>query len=1046
MTFQEELIQSLASNAGRTAIEAMEGRLSYDDLFDVANKITSFLLKRGIQKETLIGVQLDNRTDIIAFIIGIVNAGGVFVLIDRSLPGSRLSSMIKDLNLTYLISSRRSATLPDGQDSLAPVTYFMEDILPAGRTGMPEVPEYPAYSEDDSLYIYFTSGSTGTPKGIVGSNKSLLQFIKWEIDAFGITKDCRVSQFISPYFDAFLRDVFVPLLTGGTICIPPDAGDFFTDRKMIPWIDERRVTMIHCVPSLFRIINQPSLAVDSFKHLRYILLSGEKIIPSELAPWYKLFGSRIRLVNLYGATETTMIRCFHIIQPEDVRLEKIPIGLPIADTRILIAKEDLTPCEPMVPGEVYIISPYVSKGYLNAPGQTHEKFLRFRQHAATGEIAFKTGDMARMRADGQIVLLGRKDRQVKIRGIRVELDEIENVIVQSTLVSNAVVLKSEDAKGNDLLAAFVVLPSGAAEKAAAIHRIELYLKDHLPTHMIPSNIIGVDAYPLLTNGKINYKKLLSFLEITEIVAPVNEIEARVLAIWQRILGSGTLSTETSFLKAGGNSLTLMSLGGKIYEEFHVRMPLRELFVNHTIKKQAEYIQRTAKDNRLVIPRAVIQKEYRLSSAQQRMYYNFELHREGTAFNLPMAFSIKGNVDRARIERTIRLLIKRHESLRTSFRINNGKLTQQVENEAPFELESIDSEDQDIRLAIRRFIRPFELSKAPLLRGGIVTDRNGSAILVIDIHHIICDGQSQVNLYSDFLSLYYGREPEPLTIQYKDYAEWENDLRETNDYIAHREFWLKQFEGGIPTPDLPAADHAGTEIFHDGGNETFQIQRAVWEPISEVLKARGVTAFSGMFSLFFIYLAKLTGQDDLVACIAASGRIQPELEPLVGMFVKTLPIHFTVNPAISFADFALELHNHLMQANGNQLYDLADIVRELNLRRPGATKGISDVMFVFLNFTGTRSRDTNEEFTIFPFQNNTSKNALTLYAYEEEEGFYLRFEYSSACFTGSDIRILIDRFKSLVEKIAQDPLTPMLYSLDTGSPGVAAVANSISFNF
>ncbi|HEX8528527.1 MAG TPA: non-ribosomal peptide synthetase, partial [Cytophagales bacterium] len=561
MTIQRELLKSLALNGDKTAIEYGQKRISYASLRAASGKITRFLLGRKLEPETIVGVNLRNRADLISTVIGIINARCVFVLLDETLPPARQWAVASQLNLQYVITSRDVPQFPfAGQGT----PYLLEDLL-AEAGALTQEAQLPAFGEDDSLYVYFTSGSTGTPKGIVGRNGSLLQFARWETGAFGINGNTRVSQLISPFFDAFLRDVFVPLLAGGTLCIPPADEDFFTPEKLIPWIEASGVHLIHCVPSLFRVFNNGTLTPNHFAHLRYVLLSGEKIIPSELTQWYEQVGDRVQLVNLYGPTEATMIRSCYLIRPEDAKAARIPIGFPISDTELVILNADGKPCRTLETGDLYIASAYLTKGYLHNQALTAEKFVKLEAGTPREKTAFRTGDKARRLADGRVDLLGREDRQVKVRGIRVELDEIENVMGQSPLVKNAVVIAHRDETGMQTLSAFVVKGDSPPEGGDWHAALEGYLKEQLPAYMIPANLVAVSSYPLLKNGKINYQELLGQLVLTALTAPANPTEARILAIWKEILGDKPISTEDSFHRIGGNSLSIMRLIGRLYK-------------------------------------------------------------------------------------------------------------------------------------------------------------------------------------------------------------------------------------------------------------------------------------------------------------------------------------------------------------------------------------------------------------------------------------------------------------------------------------------------
>ena len=511
MNFQEELIKSLKSHNNRVAIENGKSVIPYSQLLDKANRVTSFLLNLDLGKETLIGIDLSDKPAIIYSMIGVVNARCAFVLLDGTLPNDRLTSMVGDMELTHVISSSDSHSNLESSQHETLNTYRLEDILASNEAEMVEGITYPKYDGDDSLYVYFTSGSTGTPKGIIGRNGSLLQFVQWETEAFDIDHNSRFSQFISPYFDAFLRDVFVPLFSGGTICIPPDDEDFFSPDNLISWIDESRISLIHCVPSLFRIFNADSLSPNHFKYLQYVLMSGEKINPPELVNWYKVFDDRIQLVNLYGTTETTMVRSCHKISPDDVKRNRIPIGSPIKGTELLILNKNLKPCNPLIPDELYIVSDYVTKGYLKDLELTNKKFLKIRKGMPNETIAFKTGDIARKLPGGVIELLGREDRQVKLRGIRVELDEVEAILMKSGLLKNALAIAHTDENENQSLITFIIKKEGLENKGNIEESIQQYCESHFPKHIAPSNIVEVNEYPLLSNGKIDYNALLECL-------------------------------------------------------------------------------------------------------------------------------------------------------------------------------------------------------------------------------------------------------------------------------------------------------------------------------------------------------------------------------------------------------------------------------------------------------------------------------------------------------------------------------------------------------
>ncbi len=1052
MIFQYQLIERLQHYGDHVAIENGDQSISYASLLAHANKITAFLLQKNIGKEAIIGIQLSDRANIIGSIIGAMNGRGIIVPIDEALPDNRLRELIEDLEMQYVITSRQDDRISPLNFEKPPTCLYYEDIQAEVEARPWTKDDYPVFTEEDSLYLYFTSGSTGKPKGVVGKNKSLANFIDWEISTFSIDETFRCSQFVSPYFDAFLRDIFVPLMAGGTICIPPVEKAFFESEKMIAWIDQQKINLIHCVPSVFRLFNRPHLTASHFSALKYVLLSGEKINPTELKNWYERFDDRIQLVNLYGTTEATMISSFYRIQPADANKPKIAIGHPIHNTELWVVDQHLKPCQNLIVGELLIVSDYTTKGYFKAPELTAEKFVKVNVGTSTETMAYKTGDRARRSFDGSIELLGREDRQVKLRGMRVDLEQIEHWLFQHEWVKNAVVIKREEEKASGIheesLIAFVVGEEQLPSNFNLVESIEKYLTGYLSANVMPSNILVMPQFPLLSNGKINYKELLASLNkaTKSIIAPANETETKLLGIWQEILGKENISTDDKFNRVGGNSLSIMRLISRIYKEFKVRIALSAIFKNLTIQLQADYVIKANQDNLLTITKAAEKPHYQLSSTQERIFFNYKLDPNSTAYNIPMAWEIKGGIDQEKVEAILNTILQRHETLRTEFRLVEGKVFQFVREEVNFKLESLTQPELKAKEAIQAFIQPFDLTQAPLIRGAVVEVKEHKKLLLIDIHHIVCDGISQVNLYTEFLQLFGGQELRPIAIQYKDYAEWEHHLRTTEIYSNYREFWLKSFDGAIPQLNLPVIDGKAQDASTAGGSVDFNIPKSFLNAITDPLKEKEVSTFSSLFALFFTYMAQLSGQEDLIIGTNSSGRMQYELEGLIGMFAKTLPIRQQIEADQPFSTFAGQIHNYMVQANSKQIFDLIDIVAELNQNNPTPVENLIDVMFVFQNYQNEHQQSGEIEFSRIDLEGLAAKYPITFYAIEEEDYFMFRMEYLSSYFTPADADLLCQQFVTLVKTTAQNPDALISEIIGNDSPSFQIAEEEIDFNF
>ena len=439
---------------------------------------------------------------------------------------------------------------------------------------------------DDPCYLYFTSGSTGKPKAILGRTVGLAHFIQWEIDSFGAAAFARVSQFTVPTFDAYLRDIFAPLCAGGTICIPPSRS-VFEPAALADWIERAGITLIHCVPTVFRLLLNGGLSAERFPQLRYVLLSGEPLLPSDANRWIRVFGGRARLVNLYGATETTMVKFCHRLPAVPIEDAFVPVGRPIPGTQAILLTEALDPCEPGTIGELYLRTPYRSLGYYKRPDLDGAAFVPNPFTGNTTDRLYKTGDFATLLPDGNFRLLGRTDGQVKIRGMRVELSEIETALAALPAVREAVVIAREDRPGDKRLVAYVAGQPGTPEPdGAALRRM---LGRTLPDHMIPSHFVVLEALPQTLNGKIDRQALPAPQPGRGVghVAPRDATEATVAAIWAEVLGAEHVGAHDNFFELGGHSLLAAQVIAKLRRIFSVDLPLRAMFEAPTVAGLSE---------------------------------------------------------------------------------------------------------------------------------------------------------------------------------------------------------------------------------------------------------------------------------------------------------------------------------------------------------------------------------------------------------------------------------------------------------------------------
>jgi amino acid adenylation domain-containing protein len=574
------------------AISGSDGNLTYSQLYRRSSAIAAKLRSIGVSNNDLVAVCADSRKCIIECVLGILQAGAAFVPLSPSIPIKRLESLLAECTPKWALVEPKVAERFHSLATEHPIEIISPD--PEREPGLHGVRESSGESQGDDLsYIFFTSGSTGNPKAIAGRLKAIDHFIRWEINTFGIGPGTRVSQLMSPMFDAFMRDIFTPLCSGGTVCIPPSHEVLLDGRQLGKWIREERIAVVHTVPSLFRTIVNHSNGDGGWPDLRYVLLSGEPILPSDVKKWYELVGNHgPRLVNLYGPSETTMTKFVYVVNESDQSRRVVPIGKPMTGATAVAVDQFGRACAPGIVGELYIRTPFRSLGYYNRPALTAEVFVQnpFSQDAE--DFVYKTGDLARPTVDGNFELVGRRDHQVKIRGVRIELGEVEKAVGECPGVGQAVVIAREDSPGDKRLVTYFVTNEGAQLNASGVRD---YLTPRLPDYMIPSAWVMLEKMPLTSNGKADRKTLEAMVPEaghqvqsvdTEERTPVEEI---LCDIWCQVLKLTFVGVHDNFLQLGGLSLLITQVISLIQTAFAIEMPLSVLFEAPTVAKMAKYL-------------------------------------------------------------------------------------------------------------------------------------------------------------------------------------------------------------------------------------------------------------------------------------------------------------------------------------------------------------------------------------------------------------------------------------------------------------------------
>jgi fengycin family lipopeptide synthetase D len=734
-------------------------------------------------------------------------------------------------------------------------------------------------SSDSLAYIIYTSGTTGKPKGVAVEHKSLLNFIIWRITNYCYSEQDVTLQLLSYGFDGFATNFIA-------------AEEKILDYEHIAaTIKNKKVTNISLVPGMYESLLENSQSRD-LESLRCVVLGGEKA-RANLVEKSKALNPRLKLINEYGPTEATVTAAANLSM---VETQTGVIGRPISNVRIYIldstSRFNLQPVG--AAGELCIAGDGLARGYLNNPELTAEKFNRSYKSYRT-YIFYKSGDLARWLPDGNIEFLGRIDQQVKIRGFRIELGEIESRLLKHDLVKEVVVIdRAPDNSGDKYLCAYIV-----PVRAGAADGLGEYLSGQLPDYMIPTTFIEVHKVPMTPGGKVDRKALpaphAAAGEDETYAAPRDKIEKKLAAIWADVLNisPAAVGIDDNFFQLGGHSLKATVLTAKIHKELNIKLPLAEIFKTPTIRGLSGSIKLNpfSQDRYTPIEPTEEKEFYILSSAQKRLFILQQMEKDSIAYNGPQIIVLDGKLDTLKFEETFRKMITRHESLRTSIQIVAEEPVQVIHppGDVTFEIEYHETMMPPVENIVQNFVRPFDLSRVPFFRVGLIKRAEDRSILLVDMHHIITDGISSRILIKEFMALYGGEELPPLTLQYKDYALWQNSEKQRQSLKQQEAYWLKQLAGEIPVLDLPLDYHRPPVQSFEGRTLPFEIEYEERKALEKTASGEGVTLFTLVLAIYNTLLAKLSGQEDIIVGIDVAGRRHAELEPIIGMFVNALAL-------------------------------------------------------------------------------------------------------------------------------------------------------------
>jgi tyrocidine synthetase III len=1022
-----QLVEEQAEKTpGNTAViwssqdEEDNNSMTYKDLNQMSNRLARLLKHKGAGAGTIIGLMMDRSLEMVTALLGILKAGAAYLPIDPEYPDNRIACMLDSSDASMLLIGSNINTknshniLPGNRDILL---LPMDEL--AGELEVQSLEKLaPLRGSDHLIYIIFTSGSTGIPKGAGVLHRGFLNLMHWFVLEFGLDEnDCNLL-ITSLSFDLTQKNLYASLMKGGALCL--SSINYFEPRTLLREIRDLRVTWLNCTPSMFHKLVESEEAGEEKRltSLRYVFLGGEPIFMPVFIQWLESPGCRVEMVNTYGPTECTDIcNYYRIKEPNRFLKEAVPIGKPVYNVRLYIPNSNLQLQPVGVPGELLIGGAGVGIGYINDKDLTSQKFiLHSFEPKAPKQLLYRTGDLVKWLPDGNIEFLGRIDHQVKVRGFRIELSEIENRLLSFAKVKEAVVMAREKEGMEKYLCAYIV---PCTTESLKIDELRDFLAEELPGYMIPHYFLVLEKLPMNPNGKVD-RKALPEPDVTSgenYIPPRNEKESILTGIWEEVLGiqKKQIGIHDNFFLLGGDSLKAATLIGKIHKRFSAEIPIAELFKKPTIEGISGYINETGESIYKSI-RPVEEKEYYpLSSPQKRLFLIYQMAPKSTAYNLPEILELKGVLDKKRLKGCFEKLLNRHESLRSSFVSIADEPVQIIDPEVAFDIRSYNAQG-DTAEKIIDFIRPFDLSKAPLLRAGLIKIEEERHLLMIDMHHIITDGLSVEIFTREFTDFYAGNELPPLQLQYKDFSQWQIREIQKEAVIVQKEYWQNQFAEEIPVLHLPTDYPRPAVQQFEGRTIRFEIGPKETVALEQLALTQGVSMYMILLSLYTIFLSKITGQEDIIVGTPVAGRNHSELHGIIGMFVNTLGLRNYPQGGKTFCEFLEEVKTRILDAFENQDYPFENLVDMVVENRDLSRNPLFDTVFIMQNMEREKAELPGLKIIPYEHKSETTKFDLTLIGFEKAGNLEFIFEYSERLFKESTIRSYINYFTCLLDLV------------------------------
>jgi arthrofactin-type cyclic lipopeptide synthetase C len=1016
-----EACTALTPNA--IAISTESEILTYDELNRRANRCASVLRARGARRGEYIPIVMERSADMLVCQLAVLKAGCAYVPVDPTLPEARRTFVIRDCRPTLVIGNPSVTSSGDSADTR---TISWGDLKRESEGHGDENLGVPLKS-DAAAYVMYTSGSTGTPKGVIVPHRGVNRLVLNNWYASIEQSDC-FAHCSNPAFDASTFEIWGALLNGARVFVVPQACVLQPELFAKSLVDNG-VTILWLTAAL---LNQYFDSMrDVFRRLKYLLAGGEPLDPRVLRRVLRESPPAC-CVNGYGPTEcTTFSTAFPILEvaPD---ADSVSIGRPIANTCIYILNEFLEPVPIGVIGELYVGGAGVALGYLNQPALTAERFVA--NPFVAEDRLYKTGDLGRFRSDGNIDYMGRNDLQVKMRGFRVELSEIELRLASYPGVREAVVLAREgDGTEKQLVAYLTMIPGVVSLAPKALRN---HLSAVLPEYMLPAAYVRLDRFPLTPNGKLDRKGLPAPANddyaSRAYEEPVGEFEQRLARLWAQLLKLERVGRGDHFFELGGHSLLAVTMVTRMRNELGREVAIKELFAEPVLARFAQVVRAADAYEHLPIIAAPRSEVLPLSFAQQRLWFLAQIEGGSEAYHIPIGLHLRGPLNRVALQLALDRLVWRHEALRTCFRCSGEVPTQHIAApDVGFALRELDLSDKVHQLEqqlIEEARQPFDLERGPLIRGLLFRLAEQEHVLSLTMHHIVSDGWSMAILTGEISQLYgayvaNAQDPlPPLALQYADYAVWQCQWFKGSILEGQRSYWQELLAGAPVMLELPTDRPRPAQQVYAGERLEVRWDGHLAKRLKAFSQRQGVTSYMTVLAAWAVVLSRLSGQDEVVIGSPTANRTRAEVEGLIGFFVNTLALRIVVSGTVT--QLLGHVRERALEAQAHQDLPFEQVVDLLKTPRSLVHTPIFQVVLAWQNNERRRWELSGLSASEFEVADGVAKFDLTLELSETEEGVVGGLSYATALFDRATIERHIDYLRRTLEAMLQDEQQPL----------------------